>query len=181
MSNKTISTLFTGCGGVDLGAKWAGLKHGWGVEYDPKIAQVAIDNGFDTMVADVRDVDYTSLQAPYWLHMSPVCKSFSKAKVKGVEQQLDIECAEACVRAIKALNPPYVSVENVSDYEKSKSFNIIVRCLMDEGYNLAWWILNAADFGVPQTRKRLILVASRVRRVKRPNATHQAQLPYEAH
>lgn len=132
------------------------------------------------MIADVREVDYASLEAPYWLHLSPVCKSFSKAKVKGEELQFDIECAEACVRAIKALRSPYISVENVEAYEGSKSFNIIVRCLMDEGYGLAWWVLNAADYGVPQRRKRLILVASRIGRIVRPEATHQERLPHES-
>jgi len=153
----------------------AGLKPIWGIEYDPKIVAVAKANGLDFMVADVREVDYTTLETPYWLHMSPVCKRASIANSTPGETKEDIETAEACIRAITTLKPSMVSIENVEQYQGFKAFHLIVRALMDEGYNLAWWLLNSANFGVPQGRVRLILVASRVSQIKKPYSTHNKE------
>lgn len=177
---RTFASLFSGFGGADIGAMQAGLRPIWGVEYDPDIAGVAKANGLESMVADVREVDYSVLETPYWLHMSPVCKRASTANANATEAKEDIETAEACTRAITTLRPPYLSLENVRGYEGFSAFHLIVRCLMDEGYNVAWWVLNSADYGVPQTRERLILIASRVERVRKPIQTHAKEPPHDA-
>lgn len=177
---NTFASLFSGFGGADIGAMQAGLKPIWGVEYDPDIAGVAKTNGLESIVADVREVDYSTLETPYWLHMSPVCKRASTANANAKEAVEDIETAQACVRAITALRPPFISLENVRGYESFKAFHLIVRCLMDEGYNVGWWVLNSADYGVPQTRERLCLVASRTERVRKPIQTHAKEPPHDA-
>lgn len=177
---KTFASLFSGFGGADIGAIQAGLKPIWGVEYDADIADAAKTNGLDFMVADVREVDYSTLETPWWLHMSPVCKRASTANANAKEVAEDIETAQACVRAIVALRPPFLSLENVRGYESFSAFHLIVRCLMDEGYNVAWWVLNSADYGVPQTRERLCLIASRTERVRKPIQTHAKEPPHDA-
>lgn len=70
---RTTATLFSGFEGVGVGARNAGLTHLWGVEYDTPIASVAELNGFKTIVADVRSIDYAALERPWHLHASPVC------------------------------------------------------------------------------------------------------------
>lgn len=177
---NTFASLFSGFGGADIGAMQAGLKPIWGVEYDPDIAGVAKTNGLESIIADVREVDYSTLEVPYWLHMSPVCKRASTANANAKEAKEDIETAQACVRAITALRPPFISLENVRGYESFKAFHLIVRALMDEGYNVGWWVLNSADYGVPQTRERLVLVASRTERVRKPIQTHAKEPPHDA-
>ncbi len=60
---------------------------------------------------------------------------------------------------IDAWQPQYFSLENVQAYVKSDSFGIIINALYKAGYFPWVGVLNAADFGVPQSRKRLIVLA----------------------
>jgi site-specific DNA-cytosine methylase len=174
---KTVATLCAGGELFGVGARAAGLRHLWGIESEPAIARVAEDNGFCIVTAKIQEVDYTSLEIPWWLHMSPPCINASQAKASVGETELDIELARACIKAIETLMPSMVSLENVWGYRKFESFKLICRALRAAGYALDYWHLNAADYGVPQTRKRLFLVASRVQRPRKPAATHQKARP----
>ena len=110
---RTFATLFQGGGGADLGLSAVGLRHAWGVEYDPAIAAVAEANGFAPIVADVRNVDYASLPQVNWLHASPVCTRASNANPGATESDEDLSMADAVVRAIRAQQPQVFSLENV--------------------------------------------------------------------
>ena len=159
-SKPTITTLFAGCGGVDLGAIAAGFEPCESVEYDPAIAELHKANiGGKCHVMDILDADPFKFKKVDLLHASPVCKSFSTANAKKGEKQLDIDCAIKTAKFIKVLQPPTFTLENVQAYGKSKAFNIIVEMLYSQGYWVHYQVLNAADFGVPQSRRRLILIA----------------------
>jgi site-specific DNA-cytosine methylase len=158
---KTTASMFTGGGLFDVGATWAGYTPIWGVEREDRIAKVARLNGFPVMTADVCEVDYSGLERPDHLHASPPCPNFSVANNDKGERPEDIAMAEAIRRALLALKPDTFTLENVMGYRSSESFKIITQTLSELGY---WWDadhLNAADFGVPQTRVRLIVRASR--------------------
>lgn len=161
MTLSTFATLFQGGGGADLGLAAAGLQHAWGIEYDPAIAALAEMNGFAPIVADVRSVDYATLPRVDWLHASPVCTRASNANPGAEESTDDVEMAQAVVRALEAQQPQVFSLENVWMYRTFESFKRITTALGDMGYIWDFEHVNAADFGVPQTRKRLILRASR--------------------
>lgn len=169
----TIATLCSGGELFGVGARDAGLAHLWGIESELGPHFVAMLNGFNSILGTVQGVNYSSLEAPYWLHMSPPCTNASNANTQGGETELDIEIAEGCIRAIRTLRPPMVSLENVLGYRKFKSFKRICHALREEGYALEWWHLNSADYGVAQTRRRLFLVASRVSKPSKPAPTHQ--------
>lgn len=169
---RTFATLFSGGELAGVGLQAAGLRHLWGVEYDPAIASVAALNGFSPIVSDVRLVDYVHLESPYWLHMSPVCKNASVTKAGGGEAPEDIETAAACCRAIQSLSPEVVSLENVWGYRNFEAFKLILRTLTEQGYKADYWHLNSADYGVPQTRQRLILLAQRDEYPRKPIPTH---------
>jgi len=159
--NRTFSTLFSGGELAGIGMQAAGWQHLWGVEFVAEIAAVAVMNGFhNILVEDVRFVDFARLERPNHLHASPVCKNASIAKAGGKETEWDIECAQAICRAIRLLKPRTFTLENVYGYRKFQSYKIICECLNELGY---WWEqhhLNAADFGTPQTRKRLFVRAT---------------------
>lgn len=169
---KTFASMFTGGGGADVGATMAGFEHLWGVEWASDICSVAWLNGYPTINADIRHVDYSDLTRPDWLHASPPCINASVANTKKGESDLDMELAQAVCRAIVALKPDYFSLENVRGYATFKAYQSIKECLLANDYKYIDGILNAADYGTPQTRIRLFLVASRVTTPKLPLPTH---------
>ena len=156
-----FGTLFSGGEGVGVGLTSAGLHHAWGIEYDAQIAAVAQANGFDVRVADVRAVDYAALPRVDWLHASPSCTRASVANANAGEAREDIETAAAVVRALDAQQPAIFTLENVWRYRTFKAFRDICDALGRHGYIWTYSHENAASYGVPQTRKRLILRASR--------------------
>lgn len=179
---KTFYCYFRGGGGCDVGAEAVGYTSIGGVEFDPKIA-AACDVNFPhapTTVADVRAVDPALLchTAPSWFHASPSCKNASQAKTVGEdgvrETDVDIATAQATCRFIDHWRPPLVTIENVWQYRTFAAFEAIRDCLRENGYSFDYWHLNAADYGVPQTRTRLILVARQgLRYIQRPSPTHR--------
>lgn len=163
MKRLTEGSLFTGFGGVDLGYKKAGLEHAWGLEYDPKICEVANANfGGSVRCMNILDANPFRFEKVDVLHASPVCKSYSTANPNKGEKALDVACSNKVAEFIKVLKPPKFTLENVQAYataKDNKAFNIILEMLYFEGYWVNYQVLNAADFGVPQSRRRLILIA----------------------
>jgi DNA adenine methylase len=174
----TFATMFSGGGLFDMGAQAAGLTPLWAVERNPDIATVYRANHptVHLLVSDVCDVDYASLPVPGWLHASPVCTNASQAKQTGSgvqETWTDMQTANAVCQALELL-PRVFSLENVWGYRLFDAFRMITQHLRDLGYAWDFWHLNAADYGVPQTRKRLILVAKHDRLPpNRPEPTHR--------
>lgn len=157
-----FATMFTGFGGADVGLMAAGMTPLWGVEYDASIADVYRQNiGDHVIVSDVRTVDYAALPAVDWLHASPSCVRASVANVDATESAEDIEAAQAVVRALQAHKPLVFTLENVWAYRNFAAFRLILDTIGSMGYFYDFEHVNCADFGVPQTRRRLILRATR--------------------
>ena len=157
---KTFATMFSGFGGADVGLMAAGLRPLWGVEYDADIAGVYRNNiGDHVIIDDVRNVDYSLLPHVDWLHASPSCVRASVANVDATESAEDTEAAQAVVRALLAHKPQVFTLENVWGYRNFSAFRLILDTIGDMGYFCDLEHVNSADFGVPQTRRRLILRA----------------------
>lgn len=158
----TFATLFSGGEGWGIGAMAAGLRPLWGIENDADIADCANQNlGCHVHVADILDVDPHTLERPEFLHASPPCPNFSPANQKGTESEADIALARATARFVDELRPRVFTLENVWLYRRSASWSIIRDTLYRCGYWLDVAHVNSADFGVPQTRKRMIVRAIR--------------------
>jgi len=171
---KTFASIFSGGELAGIGAMQAGLTPIWGVEKDASIASVAeMNTASKIIVSRAQDVDYSKLESPFWLHVSPPCTNASQANQGSGECSEDVEMARACGLALFSLRPSVFSLENVWAYRSFQSFTNILSELRRYGYAVDYWHLNSADFGVPQTRKRLFLVARLNARVQRPEATHR--------
>jgi DNA (cytosine-5)-methyltransferase 1 len=153
-------SLCAGGGLAAGGMRDAGVALAGAVEYDPAIAGVYSAN-FDTpiIIAPIQDVDFTQYTGVDIGQFSPPCPNFSVAK-RGTESDVDQAIADAGVRFLETVRPRYFWLENVEGYARSKSYRTI-RAALDR---LDYWshceVVNAADYGVPQTRRRLILRAS---------------------
>jgi len=168
----TIATLFSGGGGFDVGAVASGYTPVFAIDNCPKAAAAyRVNFGNHIVVGDICVQGFSEVKADH-LHASPVCKNFSTAKTGAAESDFDLACASAVCRAIEQIKPKTFSLENVRGYAKSDSFLMIVTTLKSLGYNPAFRILNSADYGVPQTRKRLILLGKLGDRPRFPDSTH---------
>lgn len=156
---NTGATLFQGFDGVGIGMRAAGIQPIWGIEQRPDVAEVAEHNGFRSIVSDILKVDPGSLPAVDFLHASPPCTNASTANANGKETDLDQQLAEKTVDFIRVIRPRFFTLENVWQYRKFVSFGIILGALEALGYWIDVAHVNAANFGVPQTRKRMILRA----------------------
>ena len=170
----TVASLFSGGGLADVGYQAAGFTPIAAVEFKADIAAVYARNlGDHIQVADVRSVDWSAFPVPDLLHASPVCTNVSVANQRAGETELDIECARAAAAAVETLRPNWFCLENVMQYRPTQSYRLIVAALERCGYCYQSETINAAAFGVPQTRKRLILRASRVGHVRPMEPTHR--------
>lgn len=181
----TYGSLFSG-GGIGQAMLKSKVDFNFAVEYDKAIAGVYdLNYGSDNhkcLVKRVQDIVQTDVCEVDILQASPVCKKFSVAlSGKGIEGEEEISQAVAICRVIGWSNPKYFILENVRGYVKSKSFGIINNHLLKLGYKVQMRIVNAANYGVPQTRIRLILVASRadVDYYDWPLETHHNGLPIQ--
>jgi DNA (cytosine-5)-methyltransferase 1 len=165
-----FASLFTGGGGADIAAQKAGLTPIWGVEINPAIADLAQSNFPDCQIikGDVGNFKYSQLERTDWLHASPPCINASRAK-NGQETDMDKYLAKGVCEAIAVLKPDYFSLENVAGYVHFQSLKTIEDKLTELGYWHGRGIYDCAQYGVPQTRKRLCLLAKRVSWGFRPN------------
>jgi DNA (cytosine-5)-methyltransferase 1 len=110
---------------------------------------------------------------------APPCQSFSAAgrRAAGVAGTKDDRGSlfEEYVRVLEKLQPKGFLFENVYGLlgaEKGESIKKIVRAFKEIGYNISYRILDAADYGVPQHRERIIIVGSKDKVFKFPKPTH---------
>ena len=183
-----------GFGGVEIALREFGVET-TGIEIDNAIAEVNRYNGGHCLTADLLDVDVDPADyVGWWLyHFSPPCPRFSLARNSKAVQSLrdqvldlarhqrvingeteqDIRLARKICEFIRVGRPEYFTLENVWGYRKSLSWHLIQYTLLEEGYGIDAWHLNAADYGVPQSRKRMIVIARRDgRQPAKPWPTH---------
>lgn len=159
---KTFASLYGGFGGTDIGAQTAGLELAWSIEQNAAIADVAHANLHHRVhVTNILDCDPMDFDAVDVLHASPPCPNFSVANPNSGETDLDIALACKTAAFVTTLKPSIFTLENVWAYHNSQSWRILESALWRAGYWLHAEHVNAADYQVPQTRKRMIVRAVR--------------------
>jgi DNA (cytosine-5)-methyltransferase 1 len=188
---------------VDLFAGAGGWSHGWreatGVE--PLVAVNHCAHAVhlhrlnhpatEHFLEDVWSVDPATAVAGRrvdWLHGSPDCTHFSRAKGGKPREQKIRGLAWVLVDWARAARPRFLSIENVAEFETwgpldatgqpirdraGETFREFVAALRGLGYAVDWRVLCAADFGAPTIRRRLFLVARRDGQpIRWPEPTH---------
>ena len=155
-----MGSLFSGGGTLEAGLAYQMLDKQFGVEYDGRIAAVYAQNhGDHIQVGKVEDFDISKYDDIFYLHASPVCHNFSKAKHGAKELQMDIDSAKATAKHLETAMPQVFTVENAPGYRKSESLKIITDKLTELGYKWDVDVYNSADYGSATSRNRVILRA----------------------
>lgn len=168
---KTCYSLFSGCGGSDVGMEMAGYRSIGGIEYHHPAADIFDQNHNIPLVrSNIHNI--RSIPSIDLLWISPPCPSFSIANINKGETDRDIALATHIADLISSSNPRHIAIENVRGYRDSRSLQIIIDRLTEMGYSIDIAIYNAADYGTPTTRQRLI-VRSSLDKLHRVIKTHQ--------
>lgn len=165
--------LFSGCGGLSEGLKQAGFKVIAGVEVDKNATKAYRMNHADTVLFedDIRKLDSNEIltilngKPLHLLAGCPPCQGFSslrKLNHKSAVRDERNSLIDEYYRFVEELNPLTIMLENVPGIVDYTLFKAIIRKLKKLGYNIVYKVVNVADYSVPQRRKRLVLVGSKI-------------------
>lgn len=164
MDSPRLVSLFSGCGGLDLGFEQAGFKRVWANDFDKDAQAVFRLNLGEIDGRDIRDVLAEEIPECDIVLAGFPCQPFSNAgNRKGVHDSRGMLYKE-CLRIVEEKKPKVFLFENVkgllsSKYVDGRSLvNVIVGDLDEMGYHVTYQLLNASDYGVPQNRQRLIMI-----------------------
>ena len=160
--------MFCGAGGSSWGAARAGAEIAGGVDRDGLAATVFRDNFPDAgwvHEGSAEDIGADRLRRALGnvdlLMASPDCTSHTHARGARPPDDASRRSALQVFRYAKALDPRWIVVENVVNIRRWPRWPELRRDLGRLGYGIAEEVLDAADFGVPQSRRRLFLLCSR--------------------
>ena len=166
----SVLSLFSGCGGLDLGFKKAGFHTVFATDvWDIACDTLKENNAADEVVCeDIRNVDFTRFHNSVDVVIGgPPCPPYSQTRHYLTEKKGGFEDEKAgfavpeYFRAIKEINPKVFMFENVDGFT-FKTYQEPMAFLKEQaermGYNITYKVINAANYGVPQTRKRFICV-----------------------
>lgn len=171
----TAVDLFSGCGGLSCGLKEAGFHVAAAVEIDGK-AQATYKLNHPTVRLydqDIRTLDPKKVMGDAGLKSGqldllagcPPCQGFSRLRTKNQKTSVRDDrnnLVAEFVRFVTVLRPKTIMLENVPALAKDGRFTRIRNQLTALGYKIVVHVLDAADYEVPQRRKRLIMLASRI-------------------
>lgn len=159
----TLISLFSGGGGLDLGFERAGCEVEVCVDNDPESCKTLRHNRpqWDVFEGDIRKFE-PKAKATLVIG-GPPCQGFSTAGKGNPDDPRNFLWREY-FRIVEAVQPTALVLENVSGLKHGKNrdhLTGIQKTLHSLGYEFAVGVLNAADYGVPQIRKRLIVIGLR--------------------
>ncbi len=185
-------SLFSGAGGLDIGAELAGAKIKIAVENDKDAAKTLRMNDqegrIDVWEDDITNVGFKKLRKSTGKNIligGPPCQPFSKNGywVKNENRLIERDPRNMLaqfLRAVNELKPNGFLFENVESLlhpSNRDTFHAFVAEAEDLGYRCTYYKANAADFGIPQLRKRIFVFGVRKRggEIPHPKTTHSAK------
>jgi len=177
MNNWSLQAidLFSGCGGLSLGLKKAGFAVAAAVEIDRKAQETYQLNhpAVHLYRQDIRELDPMLVLREAGLKVGqldllagcPPCQGFSRLRTRNKRTSVKDDrnnLVADFLRFVAAMKPKTVMLENVPALAKDSRFLRMRGNLQALGYDTVVRVLDAADYSVPQRRKRLIMLASNV-------------------
>lgn len=157
---------------MSLGAQWSGISVKVAVDSDRHAAATYHENhiGVDMLSSNIRlikglDVGHASTSEDTVVFGGPPCQGFSTSNQRTRTKENPLNWLfKHYLRIVREVRPSWVVFENVKgilETEDGFFLESVKKKLSDCGYTVSEWLLNAADFGVPQRRWRLFVVGSR--------------------
>lgn len=172
MKKPTAIDLFSGCGGLTLGLRQAGFRVVGAVEIDSLASKTYKVNHRNVHLwqQDISTLSVSKVKTALGLRSGqldllagcPPCQGFSSLRTRnGAKQNRDRRnnLIREMLRFVRRLRPKAVMMENVPGLRSHVQFRDFCRGLRKLGYKVDWDIKDAARYGVPQRRRRLILLA----------------------
>lgn len=182
--------FFCGAGGLTKGLQMAGIKVIAGIDVDNKCRETYEKNNSPAKficanIETLQPYDLFSLVPSLLKNPSEVlfascapCQSYSQQR-KSKSRRLDATVLGDFGRLVEQCLPGQVIIENVPGIAKVKGFSIFKRFLKTlelSGYSYIWDVINAKHYGVPQNRRRLVLIAIKDMQASMPPETHGKNL-----
>lgn len=174
-SRPTAIDLFSGCGGLSLGLKRAGFSVLAACEIDPKAQETYTQNHREVRLyaTDIRKVSASTVLRDLNLRAGeldllagcPPCQGFSRLRTRNKKSSVRDprnDLIEQFLRFARVLKPKDLMLENVPSLITHAKFRRVLKELEKLGYSYVVKVLDAADYSVPQRRRRMIMLASRV-------------------
>lgn len=184
-----VIDFFSGCGGVSEGLRQAGFDIAIGMDFAKKASETYQANFPEALFynSDIRILDEKELASafneknkkndPLVLVACAPCQPFSTQNKAKSEGDIRRTLLDETHRFIKELDPDYIFIENVPglqkiDKDKDGPYKRFIEFLSVQGYKFIEFIAQAEEYGVPQRRKRFVLLASKLGKIQIPPKTH---------
>ncbi|MCA9293213.1 MAG: DNA cytosine methyltransferase [Phycisphaerales bacterium] len=179
IAKRTAFDCFAGCGGLSQGLKGAGYRVVGAIENDPVAASVYELNHPNTLLwcSDIRRVSVNDVLSRLRLRRGqldliggcPPCQGFSKLRTYNGSRRIRDRQNDLIFefeRLVLGLRPKRVMLENVPGLLRDQRLRRFRDALENAGYSVEADVIDVANYGVPQRRQRLVLLASRVSAVR---------------
>jgi len=175
----TAIDLFCGAGGSSWGAKLGGVDIVAGFDASESAGYAFIENFphakffLGRLELENPDAVKRAIGPVDLLLASPECTNHSLARGASRKSEKSRETALQVLRFAESLTPRWIVVENVGGMRNWVRYRGLLGSLQQLGYKVSEQVLNAADFGVPQRRKRLLLICDKEREPATVLPTHR--------
>jgi DNA (cytosine-5)-methyltransferase 1 len=160
-----VLSLFSGAGGMDLGFQRAGHEIVWANDFDRNAVETYRANlGGQIVCGDIRDVHLQDLPDAEIVVGGFPCQGFSRANMLRSAGDERNNLYREFLRVVKGKKPDYFVAENVAGILSLDKGSAVLKILADfraAGYDVEHKLINMANYGVPQLRRRVIFLGCR--------------------
>lgn len=162
--------LFCGAGGLTRGLLDAGIAVKAGIDLDPSCEYAYRHNneGAEFVLKSVAEIEKKDVEGYFpenalsLLCGCAPCQTFSTYNRNAAEDDSRWQLLGEFSRLVKEVRPDYVSMENVPGLASHSVFDKFLTVLQEEGYSFSYSTVDCSEYGMPQKRKRLVLLGSLV-------------------